>query len=343
MKRTYIYFLILSLAMSFACKNNSTQDVQENIIYVDVETLEAKSFPAIIHASGKLSSLTETKLSFKTGGIVNAIFVDEAQKIKKGQVMAELKFDEIYTHLKMARLSYEKAKRDFIRAESLYKDSVATLEQYQDAQTAKDVAASNVKIAEFNLEHSKIIAPANGIVLKQLVEENEMVAQGYPVFIFQATDDEWIVRLGVVDREIVKIQLYDSAKIYMDAFPGKEFYGFVSQIGSMADPYTGTYEVEIQVSNPHKNFVAGFITSIDIITHEQNEFVLVPVNALIEGNEKSAYVYRMLDSIPEKVKVEFDHFDKQFLYVTKGIKQNDKVIVNGAKYISNYTRVRIKE
>ena len=181
------YKILLLLVFSFilfSCKNNDKQLQKDNTIYIKTQVINTGNFPYIIHSSGKLSSKSELKLSFKTGGIINTIYTDEGLEIKKGTTLAELKFDEIYAQVKKARLGLEKATRDFARVESLYKDSVATLEQYQDMETALKFAESNVKIAEFNLEHSKIIAPEDGRILRKLAEENEMISSGYPVFLF---------------------------------------------------------------------------------------------------------------------------------------------------------------
>ena len=57
------------------------------------------------------------------------------------------------------------------RVKNLYADSVATLEQLQNVQTAYDVSIESLKIAEFNQSYSKVIAPSAGIVVKQLMRE----------------------------------------------------------------------------------------------------------------------------------------------------------------------------
>ena len=115
--------------------------------------------------------------------------------------------------------AHKKANRDFIRAENLYKDSVATLELYQDAKTALDIAKSNLEVARFNLKYSKIEAPSNGRILKILLEENEMTSPGYPVVLFGSTRENWVVRTNVSDKDMISIQIGDSAKITLDPYP----------------------------------------------------------------------------------------------------------------------------
>lgn len=337
-----ISVIVLLVAFAVACNSNGKPEKQENTVYVKTKKVIRKSFALRIHASGNLASKSELKLSFKTGGIINTINVDEGQEIKKGTTLAELKFDEIYAWLKQANLGLQKAKRDFSRVENLYKDSVATLEQYQDMQTALEFAESNVKIARFNSEHSKIVAQSDGKILKKLAEENEMIAPGYPVFLFGTYENDWIVRINVVDKDLVLIELDDDAIISFDAFPNRTFKGTVSEIGSMADPYTGTYEIEIRVKDADEKFASGFIAKIDIVSKKSNQFILVPINAIIEGSESNAYIYELVENKPVKIKVAVDHFDDKYLYVTEGTNAGSVVITDGSKYITKNCIVEIK-
>jgi len=342
MNRTLLLFPILFFILFAGCNHSEKAIKQDKTVYIKTHKVQQGEFPYAVHTSGKLASKSELKLSFKTGGIINSIYFDEGQKVNKGQTLAELKFDEIYAQVKKARLGLEKAKRDFERVENLFKDSVATLEQYQDMQTALHVAESNVKIAEFNLQHSKITAPEDGKILKKLAEENEMIGAGYPVFLFGTLVNDWIVKVNIVDKDLVNIELNDTAYIKFDAFQGKPFVGIISEMGSMADPYTGTYEAEIKVLHPDDKFASGFIAKIDIESKLKKQFQLVPVSALVEGNENIAYIYKFIEGSPVKNKVIVDHIDDEYLYVIEGISENDIIAVEGAKYITKNSIIKIR-
>jgi RND family efflux transporter MFP subunit len=152
---------------------------------------------------------SESKLSFKTGGIIQNIMVDEGQSVRKDQLLAQLNLEEIQSQVKQAELALSKAERDYERAGNLYRDSVATLEQYQNAGTALEVARSNASIAHFNLQFSSIHAPADGKILKRIAEPNEIIAPGHPVFLFAATGSNWVVRANLTDRDIVRVSIRD--------------------------------------------------------------------------------------------------------------------------------------
>ena len=82
------------------------------------------------------------------------------------------------------------------------------------------------------------------------MEENEMAGPGYPVFLFGSTAGNWIVRINVTDRDRVRLHAGDTAVIRLDAFPGESFPAEVSELANAADPYTGTFEVELMLKTP---------------------------------------------------------------------------------------------
>ena len=106
-----------------------------------------------------------------------------------------------------------KAFRDYTRAENLLKEGATSLEKKQNAETAMNIAKNSLEIAQFNLQHSRIEAPDNGIVMKQFVKENELVSAGYPVFLFGSTGKYWKVKAGLSDKDLIKINPGDSADL----------------------------------------------------------------------------------------------------------------------------------
>ena len=92
--------------------------------------------------------------------------VREGDQVRKGQLLATLKSTEISAQVQQVQLSLDKATRDYERASNLYKDSVATMEQWQNAKTGLDIAKQNYQQASFNQQYSKIYANQDGLSLK---------------------------------------------------------------------------------------------------------------------------------------------------------------------------------
>ena len=151
-----------------------------------VRIQQASQGPAIppIDTSGIVTNKNEMRLSFKMGGLVRRIHVQEGDVVKQGQRLAEIELTEVNAQVEQARQMAEKAARDLKRGENLYADQVISLEQLQDLRTQAAMAEASFKSAQFNLGYSVIVAPRDGVVLRKLVEERELVPAGNPVLVF---------------------------------------------------------------------------------------------------------------------------------------------------------------
>lgn len=339
--KTLAAALIVILVFN-ACKEQVAEKKSIEKVKVRTTKVIEKEMSIPVHCSGKLSSKEESKLSFKTGGIISGMFVDEGQEIKKGEVLAKLNLSEIQAQVNQTRLGLDKAERDFRRANNLYKDSVVTLEQLQNVRTALDIAKSNVEIAEFNLQFSTIKAPSNGKILKRVAEENEIVGPGSPVFLFGSTDNDWVARVSITDKDIFSLLLNDSAEVRFDAYPDRVFHATVTEIGNSADPYTGTYEVELTLKPTNTKFASGLIVSVDIYPSEKEKFMIISVNALIEGNESEGFVYQIINNNQlKKIKISIHKISDDYLIIKSGVKPGAEIITEGVSYVNATSEVEV--
>lgn len=198
------FLLLFAVIVAEGCTNTeaNTEAEQSKGIPVKVVKLEEEyvSFP--IHISGNISTTKESRLSFKTGGIIESTLVDEGDKIKKGQVLAKLNLKEIQEQVNQANIYLEKSQRDYERIYNLYTDTVTTLEKYQNAKSALDIVQTNLNIAEYNMQHSIITAPSDGVILDKFFEENEIVGIGNPIFNFASIENAWRLFVGMSDKDI---------------------------------------------------------------------------------------------------------------------------------------------
>lgn len=338
MKKTNAFiFLILLL---WGCHNTDPSKTEEKIQRVTIVAVSPQEFRQPIHTSGKLSSKTEVKLSFKTGGIIDQIPVNEGQSIKKGRLLASLNLAEIEAKKQQAEQAFQKAVRDYQRVDNLYRDSVATLEHLQDARTAMEVARTHVEIAQFNLKYSTIEAPATGKILLKLSEENEIVSAGQPVMLFGSTEDDWIVKANLTDRDIVRVNLGDPARIFFDAYPGVDFPARITQVGKSADPYTGTYEVELAVHPGKYELASGFIAKADILPPHADSCLLLPIDVLVEAENHQGKLFVVKDSIAHLRTVTIRQVTGM-ICITSGLDPGEEVVLEGANYLTDGEKVRI--
>jgi len=340
-----IKILILLAAMIFwnGCSSKSEPEPPAEKILVKTAKVTQQDVHIPIHTSGKLALKTEMKLSFKTGGIVRYIFVDEGDIIEKGTLLAKLDVSEIEAQTEQARSGYEKAVRDHERAQKLYADSVATYEQLQNANTALNVAHSQLKIADFNLRHSAITAPSKGKILRRLAETNELAGPGMPIFLFGSLEGNWIVRVGITDREMLRLRLDDPAQVWFDAYAGKTFEAYVSQISGAANPMTGTFDAELTIDEDGHKLLSGFVARVDITPSQSSPFFIIPIESLVEADGDRGFVYALdlTDDSVRRLPVKIGHLLDQGVAITTGLEDVNEVITEGASYLSEKSQVEL--
>lgn len=332
----------LFLLLTAACRHEVTKSDSTETLRVKITPLVTESLTIPVHTTGTLVASEEMKLSFKTGGIVAKIFVREGDKVNKGDLLASLDLLEIKANAEQAEIGFDKAQRDYIRAENLLKEGASTLEKKQNAETALNIAKKSLEVARFNLRYSRIEAPGNGIIMKKFVKENEMVSSGYPVFLFGYSGKFWKLKAGLADRDIIKISPGDSAEIIFDAYPGVRFSAMVDRVGEMSNPYTGTYETDIAVNDGGYRLFSGFIASADIYPSGRRSFTMVPAGSIVEADGLHGYIYVVTSQMKAvKVYVEIAAITGTMAAVT-GIPPEITVVVSeGMAYLRDGSVVEV--
>jgi len=311
-------------------------------IPVKVVNLERSLDQQVIHASGQLTTEDETILGFKTGGIVSAVFVKEGDRVRQGQLLAKLDLTEIKAQVSQARHGYEKAQRDFNRVTNLHRDSVATLEQLQNAATGLAVAREQLDAASFNLSYSEIHAIADGFVLKKFVNQGQVVGVGDPILLTNgAGNGKWILKTGVSDRQWTSIKVNDVASVAIDAFPDREFKAIVLRKSESADQRTGAFTLELQLQEKEK-FAAGMFGSAKIITSQRQNFWSVPYEAVLDANDNEGFVFITTDlKTASKKPVVIDSFNGSSVRISRGLEEGGALIVSGSAYLSDLSPITI--
>lgn len=326
-------------------KNESTEAiVDESTIAVKLAAVKTGDYALPIISSGLISTEIESRLSFKTSGIISRIYVTEGQSVSAGQVLATLDLTEIDAQLSQSKNNVEKTKRDLGRAQRLYADSAATLEQVQNAETAFNVADESFHIASFNKRYATIQASSSGKVIKKFVNEGELVSGGIPVLMVNSSGkNDWIVKVGLPDVDWVRLRRGDKARVTTDAYPGITFEATVSVINEGADPVNGLYQAEIKINSQGKRLASGLFARVEIIPAESQPFKSIPIEALIEGDGKQAFVFVMNQDQKSvsKVPVTIAYLERNEAVISKGLEKVLEVIKEGSAFLTEFSAVTV--
>jgi RND family efflux transporter MFP subunit len=179
-------------------------------------------------------------------------------------------------------------------------------------------------------------------ILKRLAERNELIGSGYPVFIFGSSTDDWVVRANISESQIFSLNANDKAKVKLDAYPNKVIEAEVTEIGTFADPYTGTYEIELTIKNRDIKLASGLFARFDILPSKTELYDVVPVNALVEANEREGFVYKVNSANEvEREKVNIVDIHDEVMYVQSELVKGDQVITEGSGYINSNSKIKI--
>ncbi|HYF68988.1 MAG TPA: efflux RND transporter periplasmic adaptor subunit [Ohtaekwangia sp.] len=312
-------------------------------IPVKVITVEKSTAQPVIVTSGQITTDDETTLAFKVGGVVHAVHVKEGEKIRKGQLLATLDLTEINALVSQATLVLEKADRDLNRTRNLYQDSVATLEQLQNAETAFALAQEQLHAANFNRSFAEIKAPTNGYVLRKFVNSGQVVGIGDPVVRTNgAGNGKWILKSGVSDKQWSVIRVNDKVNVKVDAFPDQSFEGIVVRKSETADPATGAFTVEVAVKNNNVRFASGMFASAEINSGNPVASWNVPYEAVLDANGNEGFVFVTNDNKKAiQVPVTIVSFNNKHISISDGLEDAKAVIVSGSAYLTDNSPISI--
>lgn len=346
MKKYLIPFMALPLFLASCgqAERPSAEGLHEDIIPVEILPLDRQASVQQIKTSGVFTTDNEAVLSFKNGGVVSKVYVKEGDAVKAGQVLATLNPTEINASVRQAKLSEEKAQRDYERARKLYQDSVATLEQFQNAETALHIAQEQLRAANFNQGQSSIRAEADGYVLKRFVNDGQIVGPGTAVLQVNATGNStWQLKVGVSDAQWAAIAIGDTALLSSTVFED-EVTAVVYKKTEGIDPASGVFNVMLKVVSPTNKLKigAGMFAEATIKTRKQAAYWHIPYDAILDGDAGAASVFITNDNkTAKRVQVKIANVQQKQVEVSSGLEGANSLIISGSAYLTDGSPIKV--
>lgn len=352
MKPAHLLLFIFITTLVWACGSKADNNTHETTAVTDEAVIPVKLAPVStvtraepVVASGLVASAQEARLSFKIGGVINQMLVDEGQSVRKGQLLSTLDLTEINAQVSQAQLANEKAERDLGRVKSLYADTAATLEQLQNATTGTNVAKQNLTIAQSNQNFAQIRSTVDGTVIRKVANAGEFISSGASVYqISSNRPTDWVVRVGVSDKDWARLRMKNRASITLDAYPGRTFSGTISELAQAADPGNKLYEVEVRINSSGAKLAPGLFAKVTLVPAQSRSYTLVPVEAIVEGNGKDGYVYILANDQKhvQKTPVQIGFLDGGKVLLTNGLSGIKNVVTAGSAFLTEESMVVVK-
>jgi HlyD family secretion protein len=277
------------------------------------QRVEVRDIEETIESSGKLRPLTEVKVGTQVSGRVVNVHVDFNDKVKKGQLLAEIdprlfgaqvsqaqgQLGSARAQLERAKASRQQAAVQLNRARQLQAESIASQSELEQAQNLLDVAAADVAAATAQVErleaeldsasttlgYTKIYSPIDGIIIDRQVDPGQTVASSFsaPVLFVIARDlSEMQVLADIDEADVGKIKEGMAARVRVDAFPDQAFAGTVTQIRYSPTEVQGvvTYAAVLDVKNDQLSLRPGMTAVVSITARAVKGASAVPSSAL---------------------------------------------------------------
>jgi multidrug efflux system membrane fusion protein len=342
MKHLALPLLLTAAAVAAGCRSGA--ETTPAAPATPVRVAQASNGPAFptVEVHGVIGSRDEMRLAFKVGGVIRRFTVNAGDSVRAGQMLAQIDLAEIDAQLAQARELDTKAARDLERGERLNADQVISLEQLQNLRTQREVAAAQFVAARFNRAHASISAAADGVVLQRLAQEHELVPAGQPVLIVSSAARGYVVRAAVSDRELLQIHIGDPAMVRLDALPGRELSGSVSERGGAADPATGLFPIEVRLVPADVTLASGLVASLRLQpTATGASLARIPAGAIVEADGGRASVFVLDGDRARRRDVQIAFLDGDQVALRAGLNPGERVITDGAAFLDEGERVAV--
>jgi len=242
----------------------------------------------------------------------------------------------------VSRQTLDDANRDYLAA--LTRRDAARAQIGVDSAKLKQARAqvlqsqASLKQLEEQLSYTTIAAPMDGVILSRDVEMGDAVSSilvlgSTATLVMTEGDTSQVYVQGKVDEaDIAHVYLGQPARIKVESFRDRAFYGKVTKIAPMGvekDNVT-TFEVRVSIDNPGGELKANMTANAEILLDEHKGVLTVPESAVIYDNQKHAYVYvpdKNQKDGQRKVPVEVGLSNGSITEVASGLKEGDQVVL----------------
>src|SRR5438034_2700532 len=304
--------LLLIIASVIATK-------REKPIPVTTEKAVRKTILQTVSATGKIQPETEVKMSPEVSDEIIDLPVEDGKAVKKGDLLVKIKPDSYKAFLEQQEAAISaakatnlqqkatmvKAEQDLKRADDMYAKKTISIQEYNAAQAAADVAKNTYESSLHEIERAQagssqardqlskttVYSPIDGTVTilnSKLGERIVATGQFAGTEVMRVADlSRMQAVIDVNENDVPNVKIGDKANVKIDAYGDRKFKGTVAQIGNTGKTTgTGTqeevtnFEVKINLEPEDVLLRPGLSCTADIETNMVKDAVAVPMQAV---------------------------------------------------------------
>jgi len=277
------------------------------------ESVSRGEIKSVVTATGTVNAVTTVSVGTQVSGTIQKLYVDFNSPVKKGQLLARIdpatfqaQVDQAGANLFSAQANLEKssvavldAQRNYQRSKELFarnfisqSDLDAAETTLRSAEAQKRVTQAQVgqaqaalRIAEANLEYTRILSPVDGVVISRNVDVGQTVAASFQTpTLFSIAQDltKMQINTSVDEADIGMVRAGQDASFTVDAYPDTPFGGkvFVVRNAPITVSNVVTYDVIINVENPQLKLKPGMTANVSITIETRSNALRIPNAAM---------------------------------------------------------------
>jgi HlyD family secretion protein len=292
---------------------------REKPIPVTTERAVRKTILQTVSATGKIQPETEVKISPEVAGEIIELPVEDGKAVRKDDLLVKIKPDSYKALLEQQEAAISSAKatnlqqratmlktqQDIKRAEDMFAKKTISVQEYNAAQAAYDVAKNTYESSLHEIERAEagssqardqlskttVYSPIDGTVTilnSKLGERIVATGQFAGTEVMRVADlTHMEARVDVNENDVVNVKVGDKASIKIDAYSGRKFHGTVYQIantgtttGAGTQEEVTNFQVKIRIDDHDVTLKPGLSCTADIETNMVKDVVAVPMQAV---------------------------------------------------------------
>ncbi len=306
---------------------------------VSVSRGDSLSFNGVVRAAERAD------LSFRVGGLLTELLVNEGDRVRAGQLLARLDSRDAQTALASAQLELQNSEVEYQRGKAIYEKSKAiSKSQLDEITTRYNLAKNRRDEAQRQLDYTKIKAPFDGIVGRRFVDNYVQIQANAPVFALHDLEDLEVV-IYIPDSVMLSSVAGTEAKAEISAIPDHLFDLTLRTYATQADPISQTYAVVLGFKDLKGYRVLPGMTvkviPVDNSNAKANVNITLPIVAVVPDNQGKQYVWVVgSDNKVSKRYVEVGALSRDRVVIKDNLKVGEQVVIAGMSSLQEGMQIR---
>lgn len=337
-------------AITLAACSPSADNAQTPVPLVDVVKVEILPHATRQTLTGTVEARAQTPAAFLISGRVESLNVSVGDRVSKGQLLASMSKTEQLAEVAaaqagvtVARSRLGQAKASLDRQSSLWEQGLTTRSAFDSANTAWETAASaaesadaQLKLAEEALRYTSLAASADGVIIRRMVEADEIVQAGSPIYLI-AEDGPLNVVVNVQETAVAGLGSDQSISVSLVSAPDAKVTGKIAEVAPALDA-TGTVPVKVAID---AKLPLGAAVTVEF-AQAPAERVILPAQALGQSHSSPIVWLVSEDMTVQQTAVKVDSYETGKVIIEQGLKTGDVVVVAGSQFLTPGQRIEIQ-